>query len=118
MLIKLQSRIRNRDHMFDRDLILDELDSYHHEAKNLLLFSKLGLTSAALILRQNSSTVVANAPGAVVLVSAVRANSTALPAADIFQRLALVVLWLFPNIRTKVTYPFRAQREGSCDNRQ
>jgi len=23
--------------MFDRDLILDELDSFHHQAKNLLL---------------------------------------------------------------------------------
>src|SRR5262249_32569910 len=37
MLITLQSHSCNRDHMFDRDLILDEFDSFHHQAKNLLL---------------------------------------------------------------------------------
>src|SRR5882672_8263116 len=37
MLITLQSHICNRDYMFDRDWILDELDSFHHQAKNLLL---------------------------------------------------------------------------------
>lgn len=33
----LQSYIRDWDHVFDRDLIFDELNSLHHQAKNLLL---------------------------------------------------------------------------------
>src|SRR6266540_2688432 len=37
MLMTLQSYIRDRDHMFDRDLILDKLNSFHHQAQNLLL---------------------------------------------------------------------------------
>src|SRR5688572_25557979 len=40
MLITLQSQICDRDHRFDRDLILDELDSFHYQAKNLLLCFK------------------------------------------------------------------------------
>jgi hypothetical protein len=36
-LITLHSYICNRDHMWDRDLTLDELDSFHHQAKNLLI---------------------------------------------------------------------------------
>jgi hypothetical protein len=36
LLITLQSYIYDRDHMFDRDLILDKFNSLHHQAKNLL----------------------------------------------------------------------------------
>jgi len=37
VLVTSQSYIRDRDHVFDRDLILDKLDSLHHQAQNFLL---------------------------------------------------------------------------------
>src|SRR5262245_48251923 len=49
--------ISNLDHMFDRDLIIEQLNFIHHQAQDPLLVSKLGFCNAAEILRQNSSIV-------------------------------------------------------------
>jgi hypothetical protein len=47
--------------MFDRDLTLDKFNSLHQRAKDLLFRFKAQVIERSLILRQNSSKVVANA---------------------------------------------------------
>src|SRR5262245_39777317 len=66
MLITSQSYIRDRDHVFDRDLLFDEL---HHQAKNLLLrFKARVVERSADILMTLQSTLY----GCNVIIMAVR----------------------------------------------
>jgi hypothetical protein len=89
--------------VFDRDLILDELDSLHHQAKNLLLRFK------ARVIERCADITTKLRPGARVIVFAAQANSIVHPVADILQRLALAV-GINPDGQTRTLDPADAVR--------
>lgn len=50
MVVTLQSSIRDQDHMFDRALLVGDLDSVHHQAEDPLLGGEAEIRGSVKVL--------------------------------------------------------------------